>query len=196
MVRPAGDAKMLFDIVEEEADRLNRIVGDLLDFARPSAPDVQAELLGRVAEDAVASAVQPHTAPIEVVRELDPDLPPIVMDARLVRQAILNVAINAVQAMPRGGRLIVRTRREGDSALVELEDTGAGIPHEVRERIFEPFFTTKASGTGLGLAVVRRIVEGHGGQVRVESVPGQGTTFTLRFPLPLPGPVENGPAMR
>jgi signal transduction histidine kinase len=182
-VRPAGDAKMLFDIVEEEADRLNRIVGDLLDFARPSLPEVRQELLGRVAEDAVAAAVQPQVDRIEIVRELDPALPPVAMDARLVRQAILNVAVNAVQAMPRGGRLSVRTRREGDRAVVELEDTGAGIPDEVRERIFEPFFTTKASGTGLGLAVVRRIVEGHGGEVRVRSTPGTGTTFALRFPL-------------
>jgi signal transduction histidine kinase len=194
MVRPQGDAKMLFDIVEEEADRLNRIVGDLLDFARPSAPSVEPELLGRVAEDAVAAAVQPAAATIQVVRDLDPDLPPVAMDARLVRQAILNVAVNAVQAMPRGGRLTVRTRRDGETAVVELSDTGGGIPDEVRERIFEPFFTTKASGTGLGLAVVRRIVEGHGGEVRVQSAPGEGTTFALRFPLP--AAVENGRAMR
>jgi signal transduction histidine kinase len=116
------------------------------------------------------------------------------MDARLVRQAVLNVAVNAVQAMPRGGRITIRTRREGPAALLEIEDTGAGIPEEVRERIFEPFFTTKASGTGLGLAVVRRIVEGHGGTVSVRSAPGAGTVFALRFPLDGP-PVENGPAM-
>jgi PAS domain S-box-containing protein len=194
LVRPAGDAKMLFEIVQEEADRLNRIVGDLLDFARPSTPEVRPELLGRVAEDAVTVAVQAQAEHIEVLRELDPGLPPVPLDARLVRQAILNVAVNAAQAMPRGGRLTLRTRREGQSAVVELEDTGAGIPDEVRERIFEPFFTTKASGTGLGLAVVRRIVEGHGGQVRVRSAPGEGTTFTLLFPLG--AAVENGPAMR
>jgi signal transduction histidine kinase len=185
---------MLFEIVEEEADRLNRIVGDLLDFARPSTTEVRPELLGRVAEDAVTAAVQPQADRIAIVRELDPDLPPVAIDARLVRQAILNVAVNAVQAMPRGGQLTVRTRREGDVAQVELEDTGVGIPDEVVERIFEPFFTTKASGTGLGLAVVRRIVEGHGGQVRVRSTPGAGTTFTLQFPVG--GAVENGPAIR
>jgi signal transduction histidine kinase len=196
LVRPEGDAKMLFDIVEEEADRLNRIVGDLLDFARPSTPEVRPEDLRRVAEDAVAAAVQPQQAgQIELVRDLDPELPPVAVDARLVRQAILNVAVNAVQAMPRGGRITLRTRREDGAAVVELEDTGAGIPDEVRARIFEPFFTTKASGTGLGLAVVRRIVEGHGGQVRVRSTPGAGTTFSLSFPLP-GAEVENGPALR
>jgi PAS domain S-box-containing protein len=190
LVRPGGDAKMLFDIVEEEADRLNRIVGDLLDFARPSTPQVRPELLDRVVEDAVVSAVGTGS-PIELARELDPSVPPVAMDARLVRQAVLNVAVNAVQAMPRGGRITIRTRRDGDDAVLEIEDTGVGIPEEVRERIFEPFFTTKASGTGLGLAVVKRIVEGHGGAVAVRSTPGTGTVFALRFPIH--GPVENDP---
>jgi signal transduction histidine kinase len=97
--------------------------------------------------------------------------------------------------MSRGGRLTIRARRDGDAAVLEIVDTGEGIPEEVRERIFEPFFTTKASGTGLGLAVVRRIVEGHGGEIQVRSAPGEGTTFALRLPLPTQ-PVENGPAMR
>jgi signal transduction histidine kinase len=183
LVRPSGDAKMLFDIVGEEAERLNRIVGDLLDFARPSHPELRPELLGRVVEDAVAAAVAQTAAGIELDRELDPALPAVVIDARLVRQAVLNVAVNAVQAMPRGGRITIRTRREGDAALVEIEDTGSGIADEVTARIFEPFFTTKASGTGLGLAVVKRIVEGHGGAVSVRSVAGAGTVFALRFPL-------------
>jgi signal transduction histidine kinase len=193
LVRPTGDAKMLFDIVEEESDRLNRIVGDLLDFARPSTPELRPELLGRVVEDALGAAVLPQAARIEIVRELDPGLPPVPIDARLVRQAVINVAVNAVQAMPRGGRLTLRALRDDDAAVVEIEDTGAGIPEEVRGRIFEPFFTTKASGTGLGLAVVRRIVEGHGGDVSVRTTPGTGTTFVLRFPL---RPVEIDPAMR
>jgi signal transduction histidine kinase len=194
LVRPSGDAKMLFDIVEEEADRLNRIVGDLLDFARPSQPELRPEHLDRVVEDAVAAALAQQPSRIELARDLDPEVPPVSMDARLVRQAILNVAVNAAQAMPRGGRITLRTRREGADALVEIEDTGPGIPDEVRGRIFEPFFTTKASGTGLGLAVVKRIVEGHGGAVAVRSAPGAGTVFSLRFPLAGPA-VENGPVM-
>jgi PAS domain S-box-containing protein len=194
LVRPHGDAKMLFDIVEEEADRLNRIVGDLLDFARPSLPELRPEHLDRVADDAVGAAVAQHGTRIELARDVDPEVPPVSMDARLVRQAILNVAVNAVQAMPRGGRITLRTRRDGLDAIVDIEDTGPGIPEEVQARIFEPFFTTKASGTGLGLAVVKRIVEGHGGAVAVRSAPGAGTVFSLRFPLAGPA-VENGPAM-
>jgi signal transduction histidine kinase/putative methionine-R-sulfoxide reductase with GAF domain len=194
LVRPAGDAKMLLDIVEEEADRLNRIVGDLLDFARPPVPDLRREPLDRVVEDAVGAALAQPPPGVEIARELDPTLPPVPMDPRLVRQAILNVVVNAVQAMPDGGRLTLRTRADGDEAVLEIEDTGEGIPDEVRARIFEPFFTTKASGTGLGLAVVRRIVEGHGGTVVVRSRPGDGTVFSLRLPFGRP-PVEKRPAM-
>jgi GAF domain-containing protein len=194
LLRPAGDARLLLDIVGEEADRLNRIVGDLLDFARPSTPELRPEPLERVVEEAVGAALAQRPAGVEVRRELDASVPPVPMDARLVRQAVLNVAVNAIQAMPRGGRIVVRTRREGDAAILEIEDTGAGIPEEVRGRIFEPFFTTKASGTGLGLAVVKRIVEGHGGAVSVASRPGAGAIFALRFPLS-PAPVEKAPAM-
>ena len=95
--------------------------------------------------------------------------------------------------MNRGGRLSVRIRRDPDGVLVELEDTGPGIPAEVRTRIFEPFFTTKASGTGLGLAVVKRIVDGHGGEISVSTRPAGGTIVQLRFPVALraPGRVES-----
>ncbi|HEX9240817.1 MAG TPA: GAF domain-containing protein [Anaeromyxobacter sp.] len=195
LVHPTGDARTLFRIIEEEAERLNRIVGDLLDFARPSTPDLQPESLARVAEEAVASVLAQQEARIELLRELDPALPEVAVDARLVRQAVVNVAVNAAQAMARGGRITVRTLRDGDAAVVELEDDGPGIPEEVRGRIFEPFFTTKATGTGLGLAVVRRIVEGHGGTVAVRPAREVGTVFALRFPLS-PGPVADGPGSR
>jgi PAS domain S-box-containing protein len=193
LVRPTGDAKLLLDIVGEEADRLNRIVGDLLDFARPSTPQLRPERLASVVEDAVGAALAQKPARVEIVHEHDPAVPPVPMDARLVRQAILNVAVNAVQAMPRGGRITLRTRRAADAVVLEIEDTGAGIPEEVSARIFEPFFTTKASGTGLGLAVVKRIVEGHGGTVEARNAPGAGAVFALSFPLA--GSVEKDPAM-
>jgi PAS domain S-box-containing protein len=194
LVRPTGDAKLLLDIVGEEADRLNRIVGDLLDFARPSTPELRPEPLDRVVDEAVGAALAQRPPGVEVARETDPAVPLVPMDARLVRQAVLNVAVNAVQAMPRGGRITVRTRRAGESVVLEIEDTGAGIPDEVRARIFEPFFTTKASGTGLGLAVVKRIVEGHGGAVAVANRPGAGAVFALSFPLAAAA-VEKEPAI-
>jgi len=182
--------------VGEEADRLNRIVGDLLDFARPAAPTIRPERLERVVDEAVSVAVGLGGGPVEVERAVDPALPEVAVDAGQVRQAVLNVAVNAVQAMARGGRLAVRLRVEGCWAVVELEDSGPGIPPDVRARIFQPFFTTKATGTGLGLAVVKRIMDGHGGEVGVRGGAGGGTVFSLRFPLQGPAAVESRPGMR
>lgn len=182
VLKPEGDARMLLDIIGEEADRLNRIVGDLLDFARPSPPALRPEALDRLVEEAVGAALAENRN-IAVKRDIGPGLSPVSMDARLMRQAVLNVAVNAVQAMPRGGTLTVRARRDGSWARVEIRDSGPGIPDEIRQRIFEPFFTTKASGTGLGLAVVKRIVEGHGGEVAVANEPGSGAFFTIRIPV-------------
>jgi len=197
MLQPQGDARVLLDIMGEEADRLNRIVGDLLDFARPVTPVFRPEPLARVVDEAVAAALGDGSGGVLVEREVSPDLPPVPMDARLVRQAVLNVAANAVQAMPHGGRLSVRMRRDAGGVLVEVEDTGPGIPAEIRTRIFEPFFTTKATGTGLGLAVVKRIVDGHGGEISVSTRPGGGAIVQLRFPVALraPTPVESGGGM-
>ncbi len=186
LLRPKGDAKMLLEMMGEEADRLNRIVGDLLDFAKPTPALLRPEPLDRVVDEAVAAALAAAGPRVALSREVPAGLPPVPMDARLIRQAVLNVAANAVQAMPEGGTLTVRARVEGGAATIEIADTGPGIPREVRERIFEPFFTTKATGTGLGLAVVKRIVDDHGGQVEVRPVPGGGTVFALRLPLAPP----------
>jgi signal transduction histidine kinase len=177
-----GDARMLLDIVGEEADRLNRIVGDLLDFARHSPPLLAPDRLEQVVDEAVSVAVAQPPSGLEVVRKLGVPLPEVAIDAGQVRQAVLNLVVNAVQAMPGGGRLTVRTFLDGPSAVVEVEDTGPGIAEAVKARIFEPFFTTKATGTGLGLPVVKRIIEGHGGELILRTGPG-GTCFSLRFPV-------------
>jgi two-component system NtrC family sensor kinase len=102
-----------------------------------------------------------------------------------LRQAFVNLALNAMEAMGKGGRLIVETRPAEDGAAVEIaiRDNGPGIPEEIRTKIFDPFFTTKEKGTGLGLSVVYGIVQRHGGSVRVESEPGKGTCFTIRLPV-------------
>jgi signal transduction histidine kinase len=176
------EAEMLLRIAGEEADRLNRIVSALLDFARPSAPHFEPSSVRDVIEDAVEAAEAGQRARIELAR----DLPLVEMDPRSIRRALLNVVINGLQAMPEDGALTVRAtveRREGRAyARIDVADTGSGIPVDVRAAIFEPFFTTKASGTGLGLAVVKQVVESHGGDVSVESG-AFGTTFTLRLPV-------------
>ena len=167
---PGADARMLLDIVGEEAERLNRMVGDLLDFARPSRPTLQPEPLLPVVDDALAAALSGIGRKVMVVREVPDSLPPVPMDAHLLRQAIVNLVVNAAQAMPEGGTLTVRAQVDGAAAVLQLGDTG----------------------TGLGLAVVKRIVDDHHGEIEVRPGAGGGTVFELRLPL-APGepcPVE------
>ena len=113
LLRPEGDARLLLEVIQEEADRLNRIVGDLLDFARPAEPAIRAEPLDRLLEDSLVAALAQVEGAVEVHREYDPDLPPVPVDSHQIRQAVLNLAVNALQSMPRGGVLTVRTRRRG-----------------------------------------------------------------------------------
>ncbi|WIG94469.1 ATP-binding protein [Myxococcus sp. SDU36] len=188
IVGPDSAAVPLLDIVGEESDRLNRIVADLLTFARPPAPHPYAVPLSPLVEDAVRGALAEAPGQVRVELDLADDVPSVTVDERMMRQAFLNLAINAVQAMPQGGMLRASVRRATGTPEVEVRfaDSGPGIAPDVRARIFEPFFTTKAKGTGLGLAVVKRIIESHQGRVALESQPGQGTTFRLYLPLDTP----------
>jgi signal transduction histidine kinase len=190
LLKVEGDAAMLLDILSEESDRLNRMVGDLLDYTRPRDPMLQPEEPGRVLQEGIDVALAQEVAEgqtLGVQLELEQDLPLVHMDRRQIRQAIINVIVNALQAMPGGDAVKVRARREVHSGRewlrIEVSDQGMGIPSELLHRVFEPFFTTKAQGTGLGLAVVRRILDEHGGEITVESTPGRGTTFIIRLPL-------------
>ncbi|RKH26710.1 GAF domain-containing protein [Corallococcus praedator] len=192
ILKPEGDAAMLLDIVGEESDRLNRMVGALLDYTRPRNPVLQPEDLLRVLQDSVEAAKVQGGAerPVRISSEVEPGMPPVLIDRRLIRQAILNVAVNAIQSMPHGGEVQVKARREThggrEQLRIDVMDQGPGIPAELLHRVFEPFFTTKAQGTGMGLAVVKRILEDHRGEIAVESVPGRGTTFIFRLPLTQP----------
>jgi signal transduction histidine kinase len=189
VLKPVGekDLELLLQIIGEEADRLNRIVGDLLDFARPyeaQKKPISLEPIIGGAIDAAMAAVP--NAPAKVVVQFPAELPRFQIDGHLVRQAFVNLVVNALQAMPTGGVVTVRAlpeEREGQLwARIEVRDEGDGIPAETAERIFQPFFTTKATGTGLGLAVVKRIIDAHHGQVTVQARPEGGTTFTVRLP--------------
>jgi len=179
------DGATLVGIVREECERLNQIVGDLLDFARPRQLSLHPEDVSRILAEVAEALGAPPNVQFDV--SVAPDLPLVTIDRRLLRQALLNVAINGVQAMPRGGTLHLGATEDADAGevVLEIRDEGTGIGEADLPRVFEPFFTTKATGAGLGLAVVKRIIEEHGGQVRVDSTP-KGTTFSFRLPLVRP----------
>ncbi len=180
----AAAAGELLDIASEEADRLNRIVSDLLDFAHPNEPDLRPSSVGRLVHELVASVTTRWAGHTNL--RIAHDLPAVEMDARLLRQALLNVVQNGLQAMGDGGVLDVtvteQARGDRRGVRIDLTDTGPGVPRALLDKVFQPFFTTKASGTGLGLAIVRRIVEAHRGEVAVESDTGR-TSFTLWIPI-------------
>jgi two-component system sensor histidine kinase HydH len=184
LIGAGNPALPMVEIVAEEADRLNHIVDDLLYFARPASPSLSPVPLLRLLEDAVRAALTDATG-VTVEWFVEDELP-VPVDERMIRQAFINLALNAVQAMPQGGTLRLGLRRAPGprpEVQVEFTDTGSGIPTDMRARIFEPFFTTKAKGTGLGLAIVKRIIESHAGRVVIESEPGRGTTFRLFLPF-------------
>jgi signal transduction histidine kinase len=111
------------------------------------------------------------------------DLPKVPLDAQLFKQALLNLILNAEHAMPDGGDLMLKTRRDGRWAVLEVIDTGVGMPEDVRARVFDAFYSTRPGGSGLGLPTTRKIIEAHGGTIHVQSVPGKGSQFTVRLPI-------------
>jgi two-component system NtrC family sensor kinase len=174
-------------LIERETQRCSAIVKNLLDFARerPMQPR-PLDPRGPLEEALSLVGNQAQTHGIEIARELAP-VPDVFADFGQLRQAFVNIAMNACEAMGSAGRLHVVTRTRDGSVEIAFTDTGPGIPQERLSRIFDPFFTTKEKGTGLGLSVVYGIVERHRGDVMVESELGKGTTFTIRIPIAVAG---------
>jgi signal transduction histidine kinase len=181
LVEESSDGGTLVGIVREECERLNQMVGALLDFARPHQLSLSREEIPRLLGDVLDALGDPVRVRVEI--HAPDSLPLLEVDRRLMRQALLNVAQNAVQSMPHGGVLRLRaSAAEGERGVtIEIADEGEGISASDLPRIFEPFFTTKPTGSGLGLALVKRIVEDHGGEVSVTSS-ADGTTFLFRLP--------------
>lgn len=179
---PEGQASVLLEVLREESVRLDRMVTDLLEFARPNASIRRPELSSSIVEGAVDSvrASLPGAA-ITIVTSCEP--PVIRVDPRMVHQALVNLIQNAVQASEAGAPVFVRVAIVRGELSIAVEDRGSGVPEPVASRIFEPFFTTKAHGTGLGLPVVKRVADAHGGSVSVSPRAGGGTVFTLRLPI-------------
>ncbi|HEY6104367.1 MAG TPA: ATP-binding protein, partial [Anaeromyxobacteraceae bacterium] len=163
---------------------IDRIVRELLDFARPSRPALAAVDLGAALESSLRLArVQARFRDVAVTMDLPAGLPPIVADQRTLAQVLLNLLLNAGDAMGGRGALSIAARAEGGRVRVRFADGGPGIPPEDLPRIFDPFFTTKepGQGTGLGLAICHRLMESYGGEVAVANEPGGGAVFTLAF---------------
>jgi len=186
---PGTAERKSVDVIVREVDRLNRVITELLDFSRPREPGMEKLDLNEIVRSTLSLVEREASGKgIALVPELDPSGGAVKGDPDALKQLLLNLVLNSFQAMKDGGVLTVRTGISGKRPFLSVSDTGTGIREEDQERVFDPFFTTTDSGTGLGLANVHRIVLDHGAEIRLKSTPGEGTTFTVRFPeQALPG---------
>jgi signal transduction histidine kinase len=176
----------LATIIVQETTRLDSIVREFLDFARPRDPRLEPGSLNSLV-DKVASFMEQelHSKGVQLVKQLDRHIPDIPLDKEQIYQVLLNMLINAIQAMPEGGRVTMRTGlAAGGEEMLQIQDTGQGMSTEKREQIFTPFFTDKNRGSGLGLAIAKNIIDKHNGRIEVTSREGEGSTFTIFLPAP------------
>lgn len=168
-------------IIQEQTDYISKIVSDLQDYARPLNPELQLINACETIGQSLKSVPIPNEIKTEVICE--ESTPLLMLDPTLLKRILTNLVSNSIQAMPNGGKLTVQLSMEGNKALISVIDTGVGIAEEAKPKIFSPLFTTKAKGQGLGLAVVKRLVEALNGTIGFESKAGKGTKFTIRFPI-------------
>jgi len=187
---PSDPHRKDYEVILNEALRCRQIVRGLLDFARQDAPALAPSHPKELIEKTLDVVARQATfRNIAFEKHIEPDLPPVDVDPLQIEQVLLNLLVNAQQAMPAGGRIVLGARQLAGAGRVELsvQDEGTGIPPEIRPRIFEPFFSTKRGKTdGLGLAVCLGIVQRHGGAIEVESQPGKGTIFRVTLPVTHP----------
>jgi signal transduction histidine kinase len=166
-------------VIQEQTDYISKIVSDLQDYARPLKPE-----LGQVRlSDLVTSIFQTINIPDKIIISIDiRGVPEIKTDPTFIRRVLTNLTNNAIQSMPNGGKLELTAFKKDNEAIITVSDTGKGIPKEVQRKIFTPLVTTKAKGQGLGLAVVKRLIEALNGTVTFESEEGKGTKFTITLP--------------
>ena len=173
------------EIINEEIDRLNGIVVDFLFAVRPMNANFERTNINNLIEDTLEFVqFELDEANVSVIRRLFERIPNIDIDEKYIKQALLNIIKNAVSAMPNGGDLTIETKIGRSDVLLEVSDTGVGIPEGQIAKIFEPYYTTKEFGSGLGLTVVYKIVKEHGGEVSLRTREEEGTTFTMSFPIP------------
>ena len=195
-------AREFLGIILEEVNRLNGVVTQFLDYSRPAKPSLVPGDVNEILHRTLKLLAGEIPEDVRLSVELAEELPLVSCDAEQLRQVFLNLALNALEAMPEGGSLEVSTRlardelalwrdspHRSDQVEIRFRDSGPGIPEEAREHIFIPFYTTKQKGTGLGLAICQRIVKTHGGQIGIRSAPADGAEFVVSLPA-LPAPVE------
>ena len=173
-------------VVIRETERCKKIIKGLLDFARQSQPEKKVSDLLKVLAKTI-NLVEHHKdfKNIEIIRDFDEAIPPLMFDQDQLQQVFMNLIVNAQEAMPEGGTLYIRARLDIQLERIEIKikDTGPGMDEETMTKIFDPFFTTKEMGTGLGLSISMGIIQNHGGILEVKSAPGEGSTFTVKLPI-------------
>jgi signal transduction histidine kinase len=175
-----AQATEMLGLIERAVEYADKIVKELLDYSR----EIRLELTETNAKEVVHAAIQQVKIPANVkIRNLAQQTPSLLVDAGKTERVFVNLIGNAVDAMPAGGVLSITSTESNEILEIRFADTGEGIPDNVMRDLWKPLKTTKSKGVGLGLAICKRIVEAHGGQIEVESAPGKGTTFTIRLPL-------------
>src|SRR5262249_32230955 len=179
-------SRELSEYIYTEVSRLSALVSRFLDFARPSRLELHSADLTAVVERSLKAVEQQGaTSQVKITREYAPSLPPVRVDQELCEQAFTNLLFNACEAMGEtGGELKIRVlpANRGKEVVTEIEDTGPGVPADMREQIFNPFVSTKKTGVGLGLAIVSKIIDAHGGTIKLIDPPGRGACFRVTLP--------------
>jgi two-component system sensor histidine kinase HydH len=176
-------ARSILRLVRVQVRRIEAAIGDLLSYARPRKPRVIWADPVQIIDRSIA-LIQPQAEAAEIkIEKQAGDVPKFQVDPELVTQALVNLAMNGIQAMREGGVLTIATKSQDDEVHISITDSGKGIREDQIEKIFRPFYTTKHRGSGLGLAITRGIVERHGGRIEVESVIAKGSCFTLVVPV-------------
>ncbi len=172
------------DLIIQETSRLESMVKEMLDFGKPLELELTKANLNEVVQEAIQVAkLMAMKAGVKLEADLEPSSPSLLIDIPRIKQVLLNLVVNAVQASPAGEHVLIKTHLTGNHVFLEVIDCGCGIEQDVSESIFVPFFSRSKEGTGLGLAIVRKIVEAHGGEVSFDSNNEKGVTFTVRLPI-------------
>lgn len=182
-IEPKESVKEDINVIESEIERMNGIIKQFLDFSRPAELCLTDVDINDILKDTLnLMAYELKEQEVSVSKAFNEELRNISADKEQLKQVFINIILNSIQAMPEGGRLTVKTNSEDKYIKVSVKDTGKGIPENLKHRLFEPFFTTRQEGLGLGLCIIKRIIDNHKGDIRIESEAGKGTTVIVSLP--------------